>query len=109
MKRNWHSSLHKINTTFIGHAKEWGQCIDGNCVGRITKAPLSSVLGLSLAQVHCCPVRMRPSIVRAVAFSAKEAENPNLYGKCPGGGNDDLAQVVRKGMFDKVTCLEESE
>lgn len=34
-----------------------------NYIGRTTKTSLSSVLLLPLAQVHCCPVRIGPSIL----------------------------------------------
>lgn len=99
-----HSSLHKINTTSIVYVKEEVQITVGNYIRIIIKAPLSSVLMLSLARVHCCPVRMQPNIVREVTFS-KEAGNPNFYGQCPGGGGsgDALDQVVRKDLSDKMT------
>ena len=51
-------------------------------MGRITKGPTGM---LFLAQIHCCPVKTGPSLVRALAFS-KEVENLDFYEKYPGGG-----------------------
>ena len=83
-------------------SKRGGQSTDGNYMGRITEALQRPTLKLFLSQVHCCPVKIGPSIVRAVAFS-KEAENPNFYGKCPGVRGKGLDQEVRKSLIDKVT------
>ena len=40
---------------------------------------------LFLAQIHCCPVKTGPSLVRAPAFS-KEVGSLNFYEKYSGGG-----------------------
>ena len=50
-------------------------------MGRITKGPTGM---LFLAQIHCCPVKTGPSLVRALAFS--KVENLDFYEKYPGGG-----------------------
>lgn len=70
-------------------------------MGRITEVLQRPTLKLFLSQVHCFPVKIGPSIVRAVAFS-KEAENPNFSGKCPCACGKGLDQVVRKILMDKV-------
>lgn len=59
---------------------------------------------LFLAQIHCCPVKTGPSLVRAPAFS-KEVGSLNFYEKYPGGGGGGgLDQVSEKAcLINKVT------